>query len=78
MEAAIQQHPVPTTAEFHAAIARRADRWYSACLKITRSPDLAADAVQDAEEKRELLEVLVMIGGDAVWNVFDATPDDPQ
>jgi RNA polymerase sigma-70 factor (ECF subfamily) len=48
MEAAIQQHLVPTKADFHAAIARRADRWYSACLKITRSPDMAADAVQDA------------------------------
>ena len=48
MEAAIQQYPAPTKAEFHSAIARRADRWYSACLKITRNPDMAADAVQDA------------------------------
>lgn len=39
---------VPTQAEFHEAIAARSDRWYSTCLKITRSPDLAADAVQDA------------------------------
>ena len=38
----------PTRAEFHAAITNRSDRWYSACLKITRNPDLAADAVQDA------------------------------
>ena len=38
----------PTQADFHAAITERSDRWYSACLKITRSPDLAADAVQDA------------------------------
>jgi len=35
-------------------------------------------ASEDAEEKRELLEVLVMIGGDAVWDVIDATLDDPQ
>lgn len=40
-------HP-PTQADFHRAIAERSDRWYSACLKITRNPDLAADAVQDA------------------------------
>ncbi len=39
---------VPTQADFHEAIAARSDRWYSACLKITRNPDLAADAVQDA------------------------------
>lgn len=39
---------VPTQADFHEAISARSDRWYSACLKITRNPDLAADAVQDA------------------------------
>jgi len=39
---------VPTQADFHEAISTRSDRWYSACLKITRNPDLAADAVQDA------------------------------
>lgn len=38
----------PTQAEFHEAIARRADRWYSACLRITRDADMAQDAVQDA------------------------------
>ena len=38
----------PTQADFHEAIANRASRWYSACLKITRDPDLAEDAVQDA------------------------------
>ena len=38
----------PTQAEFHEAISNRSDRWYSACLKITRNPDMAADAVQDA------------------------------
>lgn len=38
----------PTQADFHEAISARSNRWYSACLKITRNPDLAADAVQDA------------------------------
>ncbi len=38
----------PTQADFHEAITARSDRWYSACLKITRNADLAADAVQDA------------------------------
>lgn len=36
-----------TEADFHQAIARRGDFWYSACLRITRNPELAADAVQD-------------------------------
>ena len=48
MEVAIQQDALPTKADFHAAIARRADRWYGACLRITRSQDMAEDAVQDA------------------------------
>ncbi len=48
MEAAIQQNALPTPADFHEAIARRADRWYGACLRITRSQDMAEDAVQDA------------------------------
>jgi RNA polymerase sigma-70 factor (ECF subfamily) len=43
-----QQDVVPTRAEFHRAIASRGDHWYSACLRITRNADLAADAVQDA------------------------------
>lgn len=38
----------PTQAEFHEAIARRSDRWFSACLRITRNTDLAEDAVQEA------------------------------
>lgn len=38
----------PTKAEFHAAIAQRADRWFAACLRITRDRALAEDAVQDA------------------------------
>ena len=38
----------PTQAEFHEVITSRADRWYAACLKITRNQDMAEDAVQDA------------------------------
>jgi RNA polymerase sigma-70 factor (ECF subfamily) len=34
-------------ADFHQALRRSGDRWYSACLYITRSPALAEDAVQD-------------------------------
>ena len=38
----------PTQAEFHEAITNRADRWFSACLKITRNRAMAEDAVQEA------------------------------
>ena len=38
----------PNRTEFQEAIARRGDRWFAACLAITRSHDLAEDAVQDA------------------------------
>lgn len=48
MVAVMQGGDVPTQEEFHEAIASRADRWFSVCLKITRNPDLAEDAVQDA------------------------------
>lgn len=48
MEAALQAKNPPTKAEFHEAIASRSDRWYGACLRITRSQDMAEDAVQDA------------------------------
>jgi len=48
MVAVMKIGSAPTQADFHEAIAARSDRWYSACLKITRNPDLAADAVQDA------------------------------
>ncbi len=48
MVAVLKQNTMPTQADFHAAIEARSDRWYSACLKITRNADLAADAVQDA------------------------------
>jgi RNA polymerase sigma-70 factor (ECF subfamily) len=48
MVAVMKIGDVPTQADFHEAISARSDRWYSACLKITRNADLAADAVQDA------------------------------
>jgi len=48
MAAILQSTGAPTQADFHAAISDRSDRWFSACLKITRNRDLAEDAVQDA------------------------------
>lgn len=48
MVAALDNNGAPTRAEFHAAISARADRWFAACLNITRSRELAEDAVQDA------------------------------
>ena len=33
---------------FHNALKERGVRWYNACLRITRNPDLAAEAVQEA------------------------------
>ena len=48
MVAVMKSAELPTQAEFHAAISSRSDRWYSACLRITRSPELAEDAVQEA------------------------------
>jgi RNA polymerase sigma-70 factor (ECF subfamily) len=42
------ERSLPTQAEFHEAISNRSDRWFSACLRITRDPELAADAVQEA------------------------------
>ena len=33
---------------FHTVLNERSQRWYNACLRITRDADLAADAVQDA------------------------------
>lgn len=38
----------PSESDFHEAIARRGDHWYAACLRITRSPELAGDAMQEA------------------------------
>lgn len=46
--AAIGRSAGPTPAEFHEAISNRSDRWFSACLRITRNSDLAEDAVQEA------------------------------
>ena len=48
MVAVMQSGREPTQAEFHEAITNRSDRWFSACLKITRNRDMAEDAVQDA------------------------------
>jgi len=48
MVAILQSPSAPTQADFHAAISDRSDRWFSACLKITRNRDMAEDAVQDA------------------------------
>ena len=48
MVAVMKSAGLPTQADFHEAIALRADRWYAACLKITRDRSLAEDAVQDA------------------------------
>lgn len=48
MVAAIDPGGSPTQAEFHDAISNRSDRWFSACLRITRNPALAEDAVQEA------------------------------
>jgi RNA polymerase sigma-70 factor (ECF subfamily) len=44
----MQSTGLPSQSEFHEAIAHRGDYWYSACLRITRNPELAADAVQNA------------------------------
>lgn len=38
----------PSQAEFHQVITQGADRWYAACLRITRNRAMAEDAVQDA------------------------------
>jgi len=48
MVAVMKGAELPTQAQFHQAISSRSDRWYSACLRITRSPELAEDAVQEA------------------------------
>lgn len=33
---------------FHTVLTERSGRWYNACLRLTRDPELAADAVQEA------------------------------
>jgi RNA polymerase sigma-70 factor (ECF subfamily) len=48
MVAVLKKPAAPGQAEFHKAIAARGDRWYSACLSITRNPEMAEDAVQEA------------------------------
>jgi len=48
MVAILHSPGMPTQADFHAAISNRSDRWFAACLKITRNRDMAEDAVQDA------------------------------
>lgn len=34
--------------DFHKVLARRGERWYGACLRVTGDPGLAEDAVQEA------------------------------
>ncbi len=41
----------PSPDDFHTAVAAHADRWYGACLRITRDHGLAEDAIQDALSK---------------------------
>lgn len=48
MVAGLKSRHSPSQADFSAAIAARASSWYSACLRITRNPQLAEDALQDA------------------------------
>jgi RNA polymerase sigma-70 factor (ECF subfamily) len=47
MIAALDSGTLLTQQEFHDAIARKSGSWFSACLRITRSRELAEDAVQD-------------------------------
>lgn len=48
MAAKNNKQAAPIESDFHLAVSRRGDQWYAACLRITRSPELAGDAVQDA------------------------------
>ena len=45
MVAVLDRQGPPTQAEFHEVISDKSDRWYSACLKITRNRDLAEDGL---------------------------------
>ncbi|MFK8030481.1 MAG: RNA polymerase sigma factor [Gammaproteobacteria bacterium] len=47
MGSLFNRHSVPSQQEFHQAISRSGNAWYSACLRITRDSTLAQDAVQD-------------------------------
>jgi RNA polymerase sigma-70 factor (ECF subfamily) len=48
MAAKNNKQAAPDESDFHQAVSRGGDQWYAACLRITRSPELAGDAVQDA------------------------------
>lgn len=48
MSSLFNRHSAPTRKQFHQAISRGGDAWYSACIRITRDSALAQDAVQDA------------------------------
>jgi RNA polymerase sigma-70 factor (ECF subfamily) len=48
MVAVFERGGLPTQAEFHRAISNRSNRWFAACLRITRNRELAEDAVQEA------------------------------
>lgn len=48
MAVAVNSPGAPSRAEFERAIEQRSGAWYATCLKITRSAQLAEDAVQDA------------------------------
>lgn len=48
MKESPRSESTPTQAEFHEAIRARSGFWFSACLRITRNPQLAEDALQDA------------------------------
>ena len=43
-----ESHNPPGRQEFQRAIRDRSERWFAACLAITRHHDLAEDALQDA------------------------------
>jgi len=47
MVARLKAKTTPTLDEFHTALHHYGDRWYGVCLKITRDPALAEDAVQE-------------------------------
>ena len=46
--AILREQRAPGRADFHRAISARGASWYAVSLRITRDPDLAEDAVQDA------------------------------
>lgn len=48
MVAFLKKNSTPTLQEFQAALSRCGGRWYTVCLRITKNPSWAEDAVQDA------------------------------